>query len=45
MEKCEAWMTAHGAGGERMVITTRRFFLGVAGAATVWNVFVVPPIK
>jgi hypothetical protein len=33
------------AGGERMVITTRRFFLGKAGDATAWNVFIVPPAK
>ena len=45
LEKCEAWMKLHAADGERMVITTRRFILGVAGAATVWNVVVVPPAK
>ncbi len=44
-EKCEAWMKLHAANGERMVITTRRFTLGIPGAATVWNVFVVPPAK
>ena len=26
LEKCEAWMKAHAANGERMVVTTRRFF-------------------
>lgn len=45
LEKCEAWMKLHAANGERMVITTRRFTLGIAGAATVWNVVVVPPAK
>jgi 4-amino-4-deoxy-L-arabinose transferase-like glycosyltransferase len=45
LEKCEAWMKLHAANGERMVITTRRFTLGVAGAATAWNIFVVPPAK
>jgi hypothetical protein len=44
-EKCEAWMKLHAANGERMVITTRRFTLGIPGAATVWNVVVVPPAK
>src|SRR5882757_2813846 len=41
LEKCEAWMKDNAAGGERMVITTRRFFLGKAGDATAWNVFIV----
>jgi len=45
LEACEAWMKLHAADGERMVITTRRFTLGIAGAATVWNIFVVPPAK
>ena len=38
-------MKQHAASGERMVITTRRFTLGKAGAATAWNVYVVPPAK
>lgn len=45
LEKCEAWMKLHAAGAERMVVTTRRFTLGIAGAATAWNIFVVPPAK
>jgi hypothetical protein len=45
LEKCEAWMKLHAGNGERMVVTTRRFTLGIAGAATVWNVVVVPPAK
>ncbi|MET3842876.1 glycosyltransferase family 39 protein [Bradyrhizobium sp. OAE829] len=44
-ERCEAWMKDHAANGERMVITTRRFFSGGAGPATIWNVIVVPPEK
>jgi 4-amino-4-deoxy-L-arabinose transferase-like glycosyltransferase len=43
LEKCEAWMKQHADNGERMVITTRRFFHGSAGAATAWNIIVVPP--
>ena len=45
LEKCEAWMKQHAANAERVVITTRRFFQGVAGAATAWNIFIVPPAK
>ena len=45
LEKCEAWMKQHAGNAERMVITTRRFTLGKAGAATGWNIFVVPPAK
>jgi 4-amino-4-deoxy-L-arabinose transferase-like glycosyltransferase len=45
LEKCEAWMKAHAANGERIVVTTRRFFLGMPGVATVWNIFIVPPGK
>src|SRR4051812_45897266 len=45
LEKCEAWMKAHAANAERMVMTTRRFFLGHPGPATAWNIFIVPPAK
>ena len=45
LERCEAWMKLHAANAERMVITTRRFTLGKAGAATAWNIYVVPPAK
>ncbi|SHL12328.1 glycosyltransferase family 39 protein [Bradyrhizobium lablabi] len=45
LEKCEAWMKLHAANGERMGVTTRRFTLGIASAATAWNVVVVPPAK
>jgi hypothetical protein len=45
LEKCEAWMKDNTTNAERIVITTRRFFHGIAGAATVWNVFLVPPGK
>jgi 4-amino-4-deoxy-L-arabinose transferase-like glycosyltransferase len=44
-QNCDAWMKQNAAEGERMVITTRRFFRGVAGAATAWNVTIVPPGK
>lgn len=45
LETCEAWMKDNAAQAERMVMTTRRFFHGTAGAATAWNVYVVPPGK
>jgi 4-amino-4-deoxy-L-arabinose transferase-like glycosyltransferase len=44
-ERCEAWMKDNAGDGERMVITTRRFFRGSAFAATAWNVVIVPPAK
>ena len=40
---CDAWMKEYAADGERMVITTRKFFKGIAGAPSVWNVVIVPP--
>jgi 4-amino-4-deoxy-L-arabinose transferase-like glycosyltransferase len=45
LEKCETWMKQHAENGELMVITTRRFFQGIAGAATAWNVIIVPPAR
>jgi 4-amino-4-deoxy-L-arabinose transferase-like glycosyltransferase len=44
-EKCDAWMNIHAANGERIVVTTRRFFLGMPGAASSWNIYIVPPAK
>jgi 4-amino-4-deoxy-L-arabinose transferase-like glycosyltransferase len=44
-QACEAWMKDNAADGERMLITTRRFFYGHAGAPSAWNVYVVPPGK
>jgi 4-amino-4-deoxy-L-arabinose transferase-like glycosyltransferase len=44
-QTCEAWMKDHAAGGERVVMTTRRFFRGTPLAATTWNVVVVPPAQ
>jgi hypothetical protein len=44
-EKCEAWMKAHASDGERMVVTTRRFFMGIAGPESVWSVIIVPPAQ
>ncbi|KRQ96556.1 hypothetical protein CQ12_08835 [Bradyrhizobium jicamae] len=45
LERCEAWMKTHAANAERMVMTTRRFFLGLPGPATAWNIYIVPPAK
>ncbi|WOH65935.1 glycosyltransferase family 39 protein [Bradyrhizobium sp. BWA-3-5] len=45
LEKCEAWMKTHAANAERIVMTTRRFFLGHPGPATAWNIFIVPPAR
>jgi hypothetical protein len=42
-QKCEAWMKAHAGNGERLIVTTRRFFMGGAGPASVWSVVIVPP--
>jgi len=28
-----------------MVMTTRRYFLGMPGPATAWNIVIVPPAK
>jgi hypothetical protein len=42
-QKCEAWMKAHAANGEHLIVTTRRFFAGTAGPASVWSVVIVPP--
>jgi hypothetical protein len=43
LEKCQAWMKAHAANAEHMVMTTRRFFLGMPGPSTAWNIYIVPP--
>lgn len=40
---CEAWMKDNAPDAQRMVMTTRRFFGGHAGAATTWDVYLVPP--
>jgi uncharacterized membrane protein (UPF0136 family) len=45
LERCEKWMTVNAANAERMVMTTRRFFLGLPGPATAWNIFIVPPAR
>ena len=44
-EKCEAWMKANASNGERMLVTTRRFFMGIAGPASAWIVIIVPPAR
>ena len=40
---CDRWMTENAPNGERMVITTRKYFKGLAGAPSAWNVVIVPP--
>ena len=45
MQECEAWMKVHAANAEHIVMTTRRYFLGMPGPATAWNIFIVPPAK
>jgi 4-amino-4-deoxy-L-arabinose transferase-like glycosyltransferase len=45
LEKCQAWMKENAPNAEPMVITTRRFFHGVAGAATAWDIYLVPARK
>jgi 4-amino-4-deoxy-L-arabinose transferase-like glycosyltransferase len=42
---CDAWMTANAPNAERLAITTQRFLKGVAGPATAWKVYIVPPGK
>lgn len=42
-DMCEAWMKDNAAAGERIVMTTRRFYNGHAGVQSTWNVYVVPP--
>jgi len=42
---CDAWMEANAPGAERLAITTQRFFHGLAGPATPWKIYIVPPGK
>jgi 4-amino-4-deoxy-L-arabinose transferase-like glycosyltransferase len=42
---CDAWMQANAPEAERLAITTQRFFHGLAGPATAWKVYIVPPGK
>ena len=42
---CDAWMKDNVKAGERIVMTTRRFYAGGAGAPTGWNVTIVPPSR
>ncbi|MDB5652869.1 MAG: hypothetical protein JWQ94_482 [Tardiphaga sp.] len=42
---CDTWMKDNAPNGERLVVTTRRFFKGMAGAPTMWNVVIVPPSR
>jgi hypothetical protein len=43
LKQCTAWMKANAAQAERIDMTTRRFFHGIAGAPTTWDVYIVPP--
>jgi hypothetical protein len=45
LPECEAWMAAHAAHGERVTVTTQRFFHGHPGPAISWNVYIAPPAK
>jgi 4-amino-4-deoxy-L-arabinose transferase-like glycosyltransferase len=43
--ECQAWMAAHAAQAEPLVMTTQRFFHGKAGPASSWKIYIVPPAK
>lgn len=43
--ECDPWMKAHATRGERVIMTTRRFLHGVAGAAINWEIYFVPPMQ
>ncbi|HVV40155.1 MAG TPA: glycosyltransferase family 39 protein [Nitrobacter sp.] len=43
VKTCLAWMKVNAADGERVEVTTRRFFKGIAGTPTRWDVYIVPP--
>ena len=43
--ECQAWMAAHAAQAEPLVMTTQRFFHGNAGPASSWKIYIVPPAK
>ncbi|GLH80809.1 hypothetical protein SSBR45G_57180 [Bradyrhizobium sp. SSBR45G] len=40
---CEAWMAKEAPGAEPLVMTTQRFFHGLAGPAIVWKVYIQGP--
>jgi len=42
---CAPWMKAHATRGDRIIITTRRFFQGKPGPAMQWEVYFVPPAE
>src|SRR3954451_15027569 len=42
---CEAWMNENAPNGERLTITTQRFFHGFAGPRTPWKIWIAPPGK
>lgn len=43
--QCDAWMKAHATRGDRIIITTRRFFNGKPGPAVNWEIHFVPPAE
>lgn len=42
---CMAWMQENTGGAERVEVTQRRFFHGIAGPQGLWHVFIVPPAR
>lgn len=42
---CMAWMQENAAGAERIEVTQRRFFHGMAGPQGLWHIFIVPPSR
>lgn len=43
--ECEKWMAENAGDGERLVMTTQRFFHGHRGPAANWNIYIAPPAK
>lgn len=44
-QQCDAWMKANATRGDRIIITTRRFFHGKPGPAVNWEIHFVPPAE
>jgi 4-amino-4-deoxy-L-arabinose transferase-like glycosyltransferase len=42
---CMAWMQENAGGAERVEVTQRRFFHGMAGPQGLWHIFIVPPAR
>lgn len=43
--QCDAWMKANATRGDRIIVTTRRFFNGKPGPAVNWEIHFVPPAE